>query len=477
MIDVREIGVSLRHLALLLAASVLGGCVHFQPQPISPPAALTAIESRALDDPEVGRFLQANHEPTPWPPRAWDLRALTLVAFYYHSDLDVARSAWVAAQAAIVTAGERPNPNVSVAPGYNSTTPASLVTPWILTLDLDFAIETAGKRGHRIAEARQISEAARLNIASVAWQVRSRVRRSLLELYAATETAALLEQQQGIQQGNIALLERQLAAGAISPFELTQARLVLDTIRLTVHDALRRQAEARVELAGALGLTVRALDGVSLAFEAFDRMPSELPAPDARRQALLNRPDILGALMEYGGRQAALQLEIARQYPDIHLGPGYQMDQDSNKWTLGFAGLLPVFSRNRGPIAEAEARREEAAARFTSVQSRAIEEIDRALAAYRAALAKVATADALYADRQKQGRGADTQFTAGEISRLELGSIQLELASSEQARLDAHVSAQQALGQLEDAMQSPAELADWLSIAPRLNPSGIKDHR
>jgi len=34
-----------------------------------------------------------------------------------------------------------------------------------------------------------------------------------------------------------------------------------------------------------------------------------------RRQALLNRPDLLGALAAYEATQAELQLEIARPYP------------------------------------------------------------------------------------------------------------------------------------------------------------------
>ncbi len=37
---------------------------------------------------------------------------------------------------------------------------------------LDIPIETAGKRGYRMAEARYLSEAARLNIAQTAWEVR-----------------------------------------------------------------------------------------------------------------------------------------------------------------------------------------------------------------------------------------------------------------------------------------------------------------
>lgn len=450
----------------LMALPGLGACVHYQPKPLSAPATLASIEARTLDAADLARFLQANHQATSWPPSAWDLRSLTLVAFYYHPDLDQARAAWSTSRAGAVTAGERPNPNASFAPGYNSTTPAGEMTPWILTLDLDFTLETAGKREHRLAQARQLSEAARLNIATTAWQVRSRVRQALLDLHAATATSALLERQLQIQAANLALLDRQLAAGAISPFERTQARLVLDTIRLTVHDAARQQAEARVHLAAALGVTVQALDGVTFSFDVFARAPAELPTADARRQALVSRPDILGALAGYEARQAALQLEIARQYPDIHLGPGYQMDQAANKWTLGLSGLLPVFSRNRGPIAEAESRREETAAAFAGVQSRAIEEIDRGLAGYRAALAKIATADTIQADLRKQGQLAQEQLGAGEISKLELGSIQLELATAELARLDAIVKAHQALGALEDALQSPVDSAGWLLTAP-----------
>lgn len=455
-----------RALLPLLIAATVAGCIHFQPKPLSPPAVLTAIESRRLDDPDLGSFLKANQQAAAWPPPAWDLTSLTLVAFYYHPDLDVARSLWAASRAAIVTAGERPNPTVTFGPGYNSTSPLNLITPWILTLGLDFTVETAGKRGYRMAEARQLSDAARLNIASVAWQVQSRVRQSLLDLYATTGAVALLDAQQQIQQANMALLERQLAAGAISSFEMTQARLAQDATRLAAHDALQRQAEARVALAAAMGVTVRSLDGIPLAFDAFERTPPALPAAEMRQQALLNRPDIISALTAYEASQAALQLEIARQYPDIHLGPGYQMDQAENKWTLGLSAPLPVFNHNEGAIAVAEARREEAAARFIGIQSRAIEEIDRAFAVYQAALARVTTADAVYADRQAQERTAQTQLAAGEISRLDLGNIELELASSQSARLDARVNVQLALGRLENAMQRPAAPGDWLTIGP-----------
>ena len=80
--------------------------------------------------------------------------------------------------------------------------------------------------------------------------------------------------------------------------------------------------------------------------------------------------------------------------PDLKLGPGYKLDQNENKWTLGIGFELPILNQHKGAIAEAEGRRAEAAARFHAVQARALAEIDVALAVYRAARAKAEAAGA-----------------------------------------------------------------------------------
>jgi len=457
------------------AAGLLTGCVHFQAKPVVATDTLAAFEARTLDAPELQRFFEANHEAWAPPAKPWDLRALTLAAFYYHPDLDLARAGAAVAQASIVTAGERPNPSVTFAPGFNATTPLGLLTPWIMTFDFDIPIETAGKRGYRLAQARHLTDAARLNIATVAWQVRSGVRGRVLDLRAAVETEALLAKQEEIQRDNVKLLELQLSAGAVSPFEVTQARLALDAIRLARHDAAAQQADARVQLAGALGVTAQAVENLTISFDDLTRAPSEVPAPDVRRQALVNRADVLGALAEYAASQAALQLEIARQYPDIHLGPGYQMDQAESKWTLALPFVVPVFNRNKGAIGEAEARRTVAASRFVAVQARAIGEVERAVASFRAAREKVAALDAMMADLTRQEQAAERLLKAGEISRLELGSTQLELYTGALARLDAQVRVQRALGDLEDAMQRAIDLPSWLTTVPQRDAGAIRE--
>ena len=72
-----------------------------------------------------------------------------------------------------------------------------------------------------------------------------------------------------------------------------------------------------------------------------------------------------------------MKLEIAKQYPDAHLGTGYQFDQGENKWALGLSVEIPVLNRNQGPIAETEAKRGEAAARVLALQARIVGEVDR----------------------------------------------------------------------------------------------------
>lgn len=448
------------HLACLLAAGWIAGCVHYQPRPLAVDATLDRFEQRSLSDPGLAQAAAPARVAPNWPPAAWDLRALTVAALYYNPDLASVRDAWAVARAGIVTAGARPNPSpASTGPGYDSTSDPSAIRPWILNLNLDFTIETAGKRGHRIAAARNLSESARFQVAAAAWQVRARVRQALLDLFSASRSLDVLTRQQAIADGNIALFERQLSAGEISTFEMAQARLQFDATRLALADARRQREDARARLATAVGVPVAALDGIRLDFGAFDAVPGDLPDRAVRRAALLNRADVLGALAGYEASQSALQLEIAQQYPDLHLGPGYQLDQDKNKWTIfAFPAVLPVFNRNQGPIGEAEARRTAAADAVIAVQAGAIGAIERAIGAYRTGLDALHVADQSLHASQAAERTAEAQFAAGAISKLDLGVIQVELASRQLARLQTLVQVQQALGDLEDAMQRPADL-------------------
>jgi len=443
--------------AILLLA---GGCATYHPRPISPENTAAAFDARSLADEHLRAFFETNHVAMPGPRDVWNLKQLTFVAFYYQPALLEARAQLLAAQAAKITAGERPNPSVTATPGYDSQIPDT-PSPWIVPVSFDLPIETAGKRGKRVAEAEQLAEVARWNLVGVVWQVRSQLRAALLNLYAARELEALLARQDTAQSNVVRLLDGQFSAGSVSDFEVTRARTTLATTRLAWEDAVGKTRQARIELAHALGVPTHALAGVRLSFIELNQFPRGLTRSEVRRQALLNRADVRGALAEYAASQSALQLEIANQYPDLHLGPGYAWNSGSagdNQWELGLTLTLPLLNHNQGPVAEAEAKRAQAAAHFLSVQADAIAGIDSALTGYHAALQQVATAKALLDNARKQLGSVRAQAQAGETDPLAVANAEVEYAAGSQNRLNALVSAQQALGRLEDALQSPLTL-------------------
>jgi outer membrane protein, heavy metal efflux system len=452
----------LKHWPAILVLGLLAGCARFQPQPLSPAETAAGLESRSLDNGELKSFLERNlgRELSAWPAPRWDFEMLTLAAFYYQPSLDVARAAWAEARAGIVTAGARPNPTLGFTPQYVFN--PGVEPPWVATLNLDIPIETAGKRGSRVEQAKHLSESARLSIAATAWQVRSQLRISVIDFTSATRRESLLRKQLAVQEQVVGSLEQRRQAGALASAEITPARMLLQKTRLDLGDAQRQQIEARAHVAEAIGVPVSALKDIEVAYD-LSALPADLDrltSSEVRRQALQRRPDVLAALADYAASESALQIEIAKQYPDIHLNTGYEYDQGLQKWGfLGFGVELPLLNRNEGPIAQAEARRKRAAASFEALQAHVIAEIDRAVAVYRAAEKSREGTEALLATQRKQQESVEQQVKAGAADRLDLLTAQLELAASELALADGQTKLHQALGALEDAVQRP--LATW----------------
>lgn len=447
-----------RCLLPIALAGVLTGCVAFKSEPLNPASTGATLENRTLADPQLKTFLETNlkQQFAQWPLNSWDFDTLTGVAFYYHPSLDLTRAQWQVALGGNKTAAGRPNPTVSAVPGYNFSASRGM-TPWLPSLTFDIPIETDGKRGYRRAHSQHLSESARLSITATAWQVRANLRTSLIDLIAAQGREALLQHQSALQDQILRSLEQRLQAGVVARAELTPVRIARAKLQLDLADARRLGSEARVRVAEAMGIPAKALDGIMLAYDLSARTPpaTNLLSAEARGVALRSRADILGALAEYAATQSSLQLEIAKQYPDIHLGPGYQYDQGDHKLSLSATLELPLFNQNQGPIAEAQARRAESAARFNALQSKIIADLDRAAAAFNVTQENMAALETFAVTLHEQNDGISAQVKAGAADPLDLLNSQLEVGLSELAQLDGRAKAHQAFGALEDALQLP----------------------
>jgi cobalt-zinc-cadmium efflux system outer membrane protein len=123
---------------------------------------------------------------------------------------------------------------------------------------------------------------------------------------------------------------------------------------------------------------------------------------------------------------------------------------------MSLSGIqLPFFNRNEGPIAEAEARRAEAAARFNAVQARASGETMRAAQNYDASLAVLRLTNELMAAQERQLGVLRKLYRAGETDRLGMAMAEHELLVGMEAHGDAVAQLARSVGELEDAMQRP----------------------
>lgn len=412
---------------------VLTGCASFQAKPIDPQAAAVAFESRSLD------------------PGPWALARLQAEAALHNPDLATLHARRLVAEAAVITAGARPNPGLAGSAQKN-TDAAPDTNAWTYGVGLSIPIETAGKRGYRIARAVWLEQAAVHAEAEVFWQVRARV----LEAYIGAYPIDSLARERSLIQAELsAEIQRRLAAGLVSSGEALLARVAARQSVLLVEDASRRRVDHLRALASAVGVSERAIFRADLPFTDLsnDELPKVAAMDVEAGFAARTRPDVLSALAEYEAAQTALELEVARQYPDLSIGPGYSWDAGAVKWSLALGLILPLFDRNQGPIAEAEARRAEAAAKFRAVQEQAIADIETARAAYAQAIRVIRLTRVMADDQRMRLHSAELAFQAGATDRLALLAARLDASLAESTRVDALLDAHRAAGRLETALR------------------------
>ncbi|WP_416400543.1 TolC family protein [Alicycliphilus denitrificans] len=435
----------LRWAAVASLGAALAGCATFHTQPIDPQAEAAAFEARTLG------------------PGPWSLAALQAEAAQRSPEWAIAQARRQTAEAAAITAGARPNPALSTSAQKNTSAEPG-TKAWTYGLGLDIPIETAGKRDIRVARAAWLAQAAAYAEAEALRRIHGRVREAYIGAYPSD---ALARERSAVQASLSEETQKRLAAGMVSSGEALQARLATRQAALAVEEAQRRRADSLRKLAAAVSVPERAILGVQLPFT--DLSGSALPrsaAIDAAAQtALQTRPDVLASLAEYEAAQATLQLEIAKQYPDLSIGPGYTWDAGALKWSLALGLVLPLFDRNQGPIAEAEAKRGEAAASFRAVQEQAIADIAAARAAYAQALRLLELTSAMADDQRTRLQSSERAFEAGASDRLALLAARLEASTAESARIEALLEAHRAAGQLETALRQPLPSASPASIS------------
>lgn len=271
------------------------------------------------------------------------------------------------ADAAIMTAGLRPNPVVSgdadhldlLGTGFDDTNNAG---PPEYGLRIDFPIERGGKRDLRLGLAKSGRELAAAQLADVVRRLEIDVLVACVDVLEAKAKLELAHDNLATLQQLVDLNQRRLTSGAIAPLEATRSRVAMLQYRSNVRTAELSLTQARLHLLPLLGVKPGepAVDIVDVLEEVPARTSPVLS--DLQAAARAKRPDVIAARADQARSQADLRLQISQAKVDFSVGTEYRRQQGTAGTgnMLGFfvSAPLPIFNRNQGEIARAQADQE-----------------------------------------------------------------------------------------------------------------------
>ncbi len=241
-------------------------------------------------------------------------------------------------------------------------------------------LEIARQRKKRVAVATENLEAARS-------QFRRETRLLIAEVQAAfaaslrtRELVDIAETDADLTRQLLRFSERRLEEGAGTQVGLNLARATAGQAERALRLAQSAYAAARAGLAQAIGLEADK-----------DLMPlGELPVPDALpasledliESALVNRADVEALQRSTLAAQNAVPLSKALAVPNLRLGAFYEEEEYDKISGLSLTIPLPLFNRNQGGIAEAEATADRLIAEVSAAELAVRREVTEAFASY-----------------------------------------------------------------------------------------------
>ncbi len=300
-------------------------------------------------------------------------------------------------------------------------------SPWVVGVATLFTLELGGKRAARLQAARAAVVLAESRLLGAVWSAVADTRRATTELAGALGAAVDAGEELRLLQRVESLERARYAEAALGASDLARTASDVQSARLSLAQAEREVLAGRASLAAALAVPVQAIVTIEPELGAGDCVRLDSISVDTFvTRAMERRHEVSRALGEYALTEARVREQVARQLPDLELGPGFVWDQGVNRWTLALALPALLGSRNRGAIREAEAEREAAGLGVAAVQDSVFADIETAVQGCRGAALELAAADSVVAAADRQLERERDAYSRGESSRLEPARAELQ---------------------------------------------------
>jgi NodT family efflux transporter outer membrane factor (OMF) lipoprotein len=459
-----------------LAAAILSACA-VGPDFVAPALPATSSGAFATDSTTVDR--------TQAPPDDWwrlyddaMLSAFVAEALRANTDLRAAMANLTQARAAFreAHAGEYPTTQLGAGEQYGRNLIADSIAGAthhdaknvftdLGAIDVAYEIDLFGRVSRTIEAARADAEAAQAVRDAVQVTVAAETTRAYTSAVSASHELVVAKRSVEIADAAIAIVERQVAAGAASEFDLARVRVVAHQARAQLPALEGRHRTAVLELAALLGRTPAQAPNLASDIERdasiSGHKPLALPVGDGV-ELLARRPDVRQAERRLAAATARIGVATSGLYPRVSFGAslGYASNsilKNSNSFTVGIGPLVswtfPNQAVARARIAQTNAAATAALATFDGTVLRALKETEQAIVALDSERTRRVELAAAEAEADRSYRIASMRRREGSLSQLDLLTSEQSLiaasaalAASDTRIADAQVTLFKALG-------------------------------
>lgn len=391
-------------------------------------------------------------------PARLSVADVALLAVENNPDLRAARTQLGVARAQVLQAGILPNPVISSSyspvlsgPGTTAAWSAGLST------DLKALVTLSARRAAARAAAAEVNA----SLLWQEWQVIGKARLLAVDLVEGDRLARLLGQSRDLFAARFATTRRAVQEGNADLTTLSPDLTALGDTRRLIDDLERQQQTRWHQLAALLGLE----PGVSIPLSDRLDLPPIDPAEVERMLPTLadRRPDLVALQLGYEAQDEKLWAAILGQFPVLNVGFTGGSD-NTNVHTLGpqITMDLPIFDRNQGNVAIAQATRRQLHAEFTARLAAGTGEIRALLADMALVRRQLRGEQGQLAETRRVASSADTAFRSGNLTELVYVDLvtarinkEIQVLSLRQALLDQQVALETLVGAGMPALAMP----------------------
>lgn len=292
------------------------------------------------------------------------------------------------AAASVVTAGLRPNPVVTV----NAMLPdRALVDAGVSTRDgvvrTDYVLERGEKRERRVDQAVLARSVAELQLLNTTRTLVLDVERAFTDVQLAKLNLTLARENLAAFSSVVAVNTERVRTGDLSQVELSRSRLAALQFENDVQQQVSKLSVARSRLSTLIG---RGPSGAGL--DVTGELRHDAVALDQGVLALRAseaRPDLRAAKSDQARSVADLRLQLANAKVDYTVSGEYHRQAAGglvgNAYGIYFSAPLPIFNRNQGEVARAQAQQQQLDAKTKALEADIAGELEAAFSEYTSA--------------------------------------------------------------------------------------------